>query len=148
VRGREQAAALVLLAFGLFALGQAARLRLGTIAAPGPGLFPLALAAALCVVAAGLLARAWRLPAAAGGLPAGRRLPIAGALGALVVYALVLERVGFLLATGALLVFFFRALQRRSWAVALGGSLVTAALSWLVFKVWLGVNLPAGWWSF
>jgi putative tricarboxylic transport membrane protein len=150
VRARELAAAAVLLAFGLFALTQARGLRPGTVAAPGPGFFPLALAAALCLAGAGLLVQAARTPAApaTGGPAGGRPWAVVGTLGALLVYALVLERLGFLLATFGLLVFFFKALQRQRWSVAVGGSVATALLSYLVFKVWLGVNLPGGLWSF
>jgi len=146
VRPRELAAAAVLLAFGLFAVAQARGLRFGTVAAPGPGFFPLCLAMAVCLAAVGLIVRAWR--AAPAGAPAptpgARRFAVAGTLGALLVYALVLEWLGFLLATFALLVFFFRALQRQSWLVVVTGSLATSLLSYLVFKTWLGINLPGG----
>ncbi len=66
---------------------------------------------------------------------------------ALFVYALVLELVGFVAATFALLLFFFKALERQRWLVALAGSLVTALVIYLVFKVWLNVQLPAGFWG-
>jgi putative tricarboxylic transport membrane protein len=146
VRPRELIAAAVLLAFGLFAVAQARGLRFGTVAAPGPGFFPLCLAMAVCLAAVGLIVRAWRAaPAGAPAPTAGpRRFAVAGTLGALLVYALVLEWLGFLLATFALLVFFFRALQRQSWLVVVTGSLATSLLSYLVFKTWLGINLPGG----
>lgn len=184
MRGRELGAAAVLLAFGLFALTQARGLRFGSVVAPGPGFFPLCLAAALCLTSLALLVRAWRVDrpagltgsrppakppqaaedtpgapwttvdasAAAGSVPAGpvpqsaggRRFAVIGTLAGLLVYALVLERVGFLLATCALLLFFFRALQRQRWVVAVGGSIAMSVLAYLVFKVWLGVNLPGG----
>ena len=69
---------------------------------------------------------------------------IVATMAALFVYALVLEVVGFVAATFALLLFFFRALERQRWPLALAGSLVTALLTYLVFKVWLHVQLPAG----
>jgi putative tricarboxylic transport membrane protein len=145
VRRRQLAASAVLLAFALFSIGQARGLRFGTIAAPGPGFFPLCLAAALCLSALGLLVRAWRMaPTATAPMPGLRRTAVAGTLLSLLVYALVLEWLGFLLATFALLLFFFRALQRQSWLVVLAGSLATSVLGYLVFKTWLGVSLPAG----
>jgi hypothetical protein len=146
VRGRELAAAAALLAFGLFAATQALGLRFGRVAAPGPGFFPLCLAAALCLVSIGLLVQARHLaPGHALAARAGARgWAVAGTLGALLAYALVLERLGFLLATFLLLVFFFKALQRQRWLVVLSGSLATSLLSWLLFKIWLGVNLPGG----
>jgi putative tricarboxylic transport membrane protein len=146
VRRRELTSAVVLLAFGLFAVAQARGLRFGTVAAPGPGFFPLCLAAGLCLAAIGLIVQVWR--AAPDGAPApdagARRFAVVGTLSALLVYALVLEWLGFLLTTFMLLLFFFRVLQRQSWLVVVTGSLVTSLLSYLVFKTWLGINLPGG----
>jgi len=68
-------------------------------------------------------------------------------MAALFVYTLVLESAGFVAATFALLVFFFRALERQRWLVAVASSLVTALVTYLVFKVWLNVQLPAGPWG-
>ena len=145
MRRRELAAAAVLLAFGLFAITQARGLRFGTVAAPGPGFFPLGLAVAFSLVGIGLTVHAWRAdPARAAASTGLRRAAVVGTLASLLVYALVLEWLWFLLATFALLVFFFRALQRQRWLVAVAGSLATSLLSYLVFKTWLGVNLPGG----
>jgi putative tricarboxylic transport membrane protein len=146
LRRRELGAAVVLLAFGLFALSQALRLRFGSVAAPGPGFFPLCLAVAVCLASVGLLVRAWHTaPSNATQAGSGvRASTVVGTLGALLVYALVLEQLGFLLATFALLLFFFKALQRQRWSVAVGGSAVTSLVTYLVFRVWLGVNLPGG----
>ena len=150
MRRRDLGAAAVLLAFGLFAITQARGLRFGAVAGPGPGFFPLCLAIALCLASIGLIVQAWCAEPVAIAAPTagGRRSAVAGTLGSLLVYALVLEWLGFLLATLALLVFFFRALQRQSWLVAVIGSLATSLLSYLVFKTWLGVNLPGGLWGF
>ncbi len=152
MRGRELGAAAVLLAFGLLALTQARGLRFGSVVSPGPGFFPLCLAAAFSLVSLALVVRALRAPAGeparTSGADRAGRLKVVGTLGGVLVYALVLEWLGFLLATFALLLFFFTALQRQRWLVALGGSVATALLTYLVFKVWLGVNLPAGLWSF
>jgi putative tricarboxylic transport membrane protein len=152
VRRRDLGAAAVLLTFGLLALTQARGLRFGSVVSPGPGFVPLCLAAAFSVVSLGLVVTALRTPAGAASRPPGAdvagRLKVIGTLAGLLVYALVLEPLGFLLATFALLLFFFTALQRQRWLVALGGSLATALLTHLVFKVWLGVNLPVGLWSF
>ena len=153
MRRRDLAAAAVLLAFGLFAIIQALGLRFGTVAAPGPGFFPLCLAMALCLASIGLIVGALRAaPAEVRAAPAevvvssagARRFAVAGTLVSLLIYALVLEWLGFLLSSFGLLVFFFRTLQRQSWLVVVTGSLATSLLSYLVFKSWLGVNLPAG----
>ena len=147
MRRRDLGAAAVLLAFGLFAVTQARGLRFGSVVAPGPGFFPLCLAAALCLTSLALLVSAWQnelRPVAVVSAAGGRRFAVMGTLAALLVYALVLEQLGFLLATFGLLVFFFKALQRQRWLVAVVGAVATALVSHLVFKVWLGVNLPGG----
>ena len=146
--GRDRLPTAVLLAFGLVALEEARKLPFGSIARPGPGYFPVVLAAAFSLVCLVLLVGAVRgrgedAPAAAGlGWP-----KIVAAMAALFAYALVLEVVGFVAATFALLLFFFRALERQRWPLALAGSLVTALLTYLVFKVWLHVQLPASPWG-
>ena len=146
--GRERVAACVLLSFGLIALEEARKLRFGSIAQPGPGFFPVVLAAAFCVVCVVLVVGAFR--AHDGGPAPGERLgwsQIAATMAALFVYAFVLERVGFVAATFVLLLFLFKALQGQRWSVAVGGSLLSALLTYLVFKVWLNVQLPAGPWG-
>ena len=146
--GRDRGAAAVLLVFGLIALEEARKLRFGSIAKPGPGFFPVVLAAAFSLVCVALLVNAVRAGNEAG--EPGARLgwrKIGAAMAALVVYALVLEPLGFVAATFALLLFFFKALERQRWVTAVAGSLVTALVTYLVFKVWLNVQLPAGPWS-
>jgi len=146
VTGRDRGAAAVLLVFGLIALEEASRLRFGSLARPGPGFFPVVLAAGFSLACAVLLLARAR---AADAAPVARLgWPKIGAtMAALCVYALVLESAGFVAATFALLLFFFKALERQRWLVALASSLVTALVTYLVFKVWLNVQLPAGLWG-
>jgi hypothetical protein len=66
---------------------------------------------------------------------------------ALFAYALVLESAGFGLTTFLLMLVVFRTEPLR-WPFAIGGAVAAAALSHLVFKVWLGVRLPPGPWGF
>jgi putative tricarboxylic transport membrane protein len=140
---RDRGAAFVLLVFGLIALEEARKLRFGTIAKPGPGFFPVVLSFAFCAVCVVLLMAAWR--ARAGDAPAGLGWrKIVATMAALFVYAFLLEPAGFVIATFALLLFFFRALERQRWVLAVTGSFVTAFVTYLVFKVWLQVQLPPG----
>jgi putative tricarboxylic transport membrane protein len=148
VRGRERGAAAVLLVFGLLALEEARKLRFGSIARPGPGFFPVVLTAAFSLVCVALLVNALRArdaeapPATPLGWP-----KIVAAMAALFVYAFLLERVGFVASTFALLLFFFRTLERQRWVTAVPSALVTALVTYLVFKVWLNVQLPSGLWG-
>ncbi len=147
--GRDRGAAAVLLVFGLIALEEARKLRFGSIVRPGPGFFPVVLAAAFSLVCVVLLVGALRARDGHA-VVAGARLgwsKILATMAALFAYAFVLERVGFVAATFALLLFFFKVLERQRWLHALAGSLLTAFVTYLVFKVWLNVQLPAGPWS-
>jgi len=147
----DAGSALFLALFGLAAAMEARRLALGTPGRPGPGFFPFYLAVALCSVAVALLLRAaWRgggeaasRPEAEGGL---QRWKVVATLAALFVYAFILEIVGFVAATTLLVLFLFRVVERQSWLVAVGGSILTAGGSYALFKLWLGVQLPGGLW--
>jgi len=148
VAGSDRVAATVLVVFGVVAVEEARKLRIGSVVRPGPGFFPLVLAAAFTVVCVALAVVAFRDRRGRDGQASSLRWPkIAVTAGALFVYALVLERVGFVVSTFALLLFFFRGLERQRWSVALAGSIVTACVTYLVFKVWLHVQLPPAPWG-
>lgn len=62
----------------------------------------------------------------------------------MVVYAAVLEDLGFILSTAILLLVLFKTVDPQSWTVAIVGSVLTTGTAWLVFVYWLGTQLPAG----
>lgn len=148
----DAGSALFLLLFGLAAAVEARRLALGTPGRPAPGFFPFYLSVALSLVALALVLRAalrrrdkpGARPEAGGPL---ERWKVIATLGALFVYAFVLEILGFVATTALLIFFLFRVIERQSWAVSVGGSILTAGFSYVLFKVWLGVQLPAGLWA-
>ena len=109
---------------------------------------PLCLALALALVALLLLWRALREPAtpAPPAEPGERWKPVASLI-ALVAYTFALEPLGFVLATAALLFFFFRVLDGQRWWIALASAVVVSALSYLIFARALHVRLPEGPWS-
>jgi putative tricarboxylic transport membrane protein len=65
-------------------------------------------------------------------------------LGLLVAYTTVLDLLGFIVATGILLVILFKTVEPQSWKVAILGSVLTTGCAWLVFVHWLGTQLPVG----
>jgi putative tricarboxylic transport membrane protein len=143
----ERLGAAALTAFGVAAIVGAATLPFGTVTRPAAGFFPLCLAVGLTVVATLVLLRALRAPRALPTPEAPSRDGLAraaAALAALLVYAFVLEPAGFALATFALIAFLFRVIEPRPWPIALGGAAVTVVVAHVVFRVWLGVRLPAG----
>jgi hypothetical protein len=119
------------------------RYPLDTLAAPGPGVFPLAAGVALLVLAAGQILVPARGPDRAE-LAGSRRRSLLLMIGLLGLYAAVLGTLGFLASSFALVLVASRLMGAPGWvrpaALAFG---VTVA-AWLVFVMWLGVPLPAG----
>jgi len=154
MRTRDAGAAGVLTALSALALAGSLGLHAGTMRTPGPGFFPLALSLALLVTSLALLVQALRAPSAPPSAPAAPTLASraqarpALALVALFVHALVMESIGFTVATAALLAFLFVMVAPRRWPLGIAGGIVSAAVAYLVFKVWLQVELPAGPWGF
>lgn len=140
-----------MLLFGLLALLEARKLTMGTLERPEPGFFPFYLAMALCVVSLPLLVRGiWAKAGTQTTIPRAQEWvrweKTVYTLVALLGYAFVLEKLGFLLATFLMLSFLFKAVERQSWRMAAGGSIAIAALTYSLFK-WLGVQLPSSPWG-
>jgi putative tricarboxylic transport membrane protein len=121
-------------------------LGLGSVQDPGAGfiLFWVGLGMlglAVAVLVSALAAAPAGVEAAAAG---GRRSKVALVLLALVVYAYALPHLGFVLTTTMVLVFLFKVVEPQRWSVAIGGALASAVIAYVLFKVWLGAQLPPG----
>jgi hypothetical protein len=135
-----------LLGLGLIAIYKAGALPIGTLPEPDAGLFPLATAIALSVLAG--IAIATREPARVDCAPHRAGLTrVVMMVVAIAAYAWLLPRAGFLLGTLALLTFMLRALGRVGWTGTLVGGGVGAVACYFVFTR-LGLPLPAGWFGF
>jgi putative tricarboxylic transport membrane protein len=62
----------------------------------------------------------------------------------LFVYALILEKIGFLISTFFLILFLMRFVDPVSWFSTLLGSGLASILSYLLFETWLKTQLPKG----
>lgn len=62
----------------------------------------------------------------------------------LFIYAILLNRIGYLITTFGLLFLLFGVMRRQKPWIPLVSALITALLSYLIFCVWLGVQLPKG----
>jgi len=156
-RDRWSAAGLALLAIGyLFA---ARRYPLDTLTTPGPGIAPLGSGLALLALAVWLFIVAGSVsPArAAGGLPEIRVAPTRPTesapqrpgsrtallmCGALVLYAGLLPRLGFLGSSVALVVVSSRLMGLEGWWRPAVLALGVTGVAYLLFARWLGVPLP------
>lgn len=145
------------LTLALLLLALAAALAIGAASFPpmpgqafGPRLFPNLIATGLAICAGVLILRAakakdLRLGVA---IPAwwhepGRRGNLAILLGSIVAYTLLVELLGFLLTTLALLVLLMKRLG-ASWRSTLLASVAGTAATYLMFAWWLRVPLPPG----
>lgn len=121
----------------------ATRYAVGSLVAPGPGLFPLL--AGFTMTLASMVALIVEYRTSSGAAPrlgeSFRRVPMLVA--ALVAYAIVLKPAGFLAASAVLTALVLVILgRRRAWPVA-GIALALSAGCYLTFRL-LGVPLPAG----
>jgi putative tricarboxylic transport membrane protein len=62
----------------------------------------------------------------------------------LAIHAALLETLGFVITTFALLVVLFKTVEPQGWGVSVLGAFLTTAAAWGVFVAWLGTQLPTG----
>jgi len=61
---------------------------------------------------------------------------------AILIYALVFEHLGFIISTFFLMVFLLRAIDPVKWKLAILGAILVSFLSFIIFDIWLKVQLP------
>jgi len=137
------------LILSIFIFYKSIHLEIGKFYSPGAGLFPF-----LTGIFFGLLSvvfifeTLWRKPAA----EEEKRIwaidinwkKIILTLLIMIIYSLLLERLGYLLATFALMLFLFKHIGPERWPVAIISSIITVTLSYMIFGIWLQVQLPEG----
>lgn len=69
-------------------------------------------------------------------------------IGGLSAYVFLFDILGFIPSTFLLMVFLFKAVEPTKWWTAILSSLITIVLSYLIFKIWLEVQLPTGFLGF
>lgn len=141
----QTASAVVWLGIGLAIAAGAHSLGLGALNNPGAGLFAFVLGIGIAGLSASLIATSIRLPPVAASATAPKHTrAVAAVIGALVFYALALERIGFLLCTALFLFALFVVLGRKPWPIALIASVLITVGSYFVFVWALKINLPVG----
>lgn len=141
------AAAAALAGFAGYILFESTRLRIGSFRVPQTGFFPRVLGILLVLLTLIELLRALRQPESAnapGKIASEGWFRIGATLATMLGFALVLERLGFLLATFFLMVLLLRAIEAPRWPKVLIVALITSLLSYGLFAWLLGVPLPAG----
>ena len=141
VRRGEAVVAVVLLALAVYVIFAASAMPAGTIALPGPGAFPIAIAALLALTAIGIFVRLGRQREPAASTELGHR-DIVIALLALVGVALAFEWLGAIPTVALLLLVLLKAFAHIPWWRAALGALCGSLATWVLFAYALGVQLP------
>ena len=137
------------LSLGLATIFGGYKIGLGRLSNPGGGLFIFVLGMCLSLLAlvifVSVCRKGGRVTESVSKLWVGLkwRNPIY-LLIALIIYTLVITKLGYLLSTTLLLVFLFNVIERQKWKVVLFGAILSTLLSYLVFGVWLQVRFPRG----
>ena len=131
------------MAMGGFLAWQSVGLSIGTIHVPGPGFFPFCLSLILIGIALIIFFQALTKEdqPAEKGL---KRHRVVIALAAIIVYALIMEPVGYLISTFLLILLLLRIMVKKAWWFVPGVAFVITVVSYLLFRVWLQVLLPDG----
>lgn len=138
----------VFLVFSLVALFESSKLPLADRSAPGQGFFPFWVSLTMVVLSALLLLAGLRrtTPNDPGITWPTRRgiFRIVAAFASLLVYIYLVSVVGYILSTLAFLWLLVGLFGSYPWYWSAGLGSTTAVLLYLVFQVWLGVQLPTG----
>jgi putative tricarboxylic transport membrane protein len=143
VNRADVATSLFWLAVGAFIVWSGWDLELGSASDPGSGFLLFWTGLVMVVLSAVVLVGALRGQGTTRWV-GGRWGKIVLVVAALALYGWLLEWLGFVLTTALLLLFLFKVVEPQRWWVAAAGALGSAVLGYVVFKVWLGAQLPAG----
>ena len=118
---------------------------MGKVKHPGPGFLPFGLALCLIVLSLALIIKSWkRNPSPTPFWPQRTWLrPLLG-VAIFIFYALVIQRLGFLLSTLLFLLIWMRLIERVRWRTLIGISIGTTAGLYFIFVFFLEVPLPTG----
>ena len=124
----------------LFVIWESLRVGLGTAKVPGAGFISFCVGIILAFLSLLLIYQSWRLREPKKQLP----IRVVLALAALYAYSLVLNTLGFVLATFFLVALLFHLGEARRWWVLLGMSALVTLLAYAIFGRLLHVYFPQG----
>ena len=144
----DRASGLFWLIFSLFISYESRKLGLGTLHQPGPGFLFFWTGIVTAILSLFVIAMSLRkLSPEEAQEPIfgkGRVAKIVLVLISLFLYALLMERLGFLIVTLLFFIFLLGVIERKRWTLAVLVSLIVTAASYLVFEKALQSQLPKG----
>ena len=129
---------------GLAILWQGRGLTIGSFRNPGSGLFPALIAAIMIFFSVLLLLFPQKGERVAPPVSARSLLRISAVFVALLLYAFLLETLGFLVVSFVLTTFLFIAFGSQKYSLAAVKAIVFTGLAYLLFEILLKSNLPKG----
>jgi putative tricarboxylic transport membrane protein len=147
MRSTDFISAGTLLALALTALVEASKLPFGRVGSPQAGFFPLILAIFLAIFVLVFLAQAIGGTKERPNDPRGKSATwnkIVLALGALVTFGVLFERLGYVISTFLFIAFLLRAVEQQKWRLVLTFAFLTSFATYLVFGLLLNTPLPGG----
>ena len=151
MKNNDQRSSLFWLAIGLAIAVTSGKYGLGRLSSPGPGFLPfltgLAIAGLALVVFFQQFSKRdrekpkdlWQK---------GNWPTMLLVMGALVLYTLLLNFIGFLLDTFLLIAFLLRVIEPMSWKKVFAGAIFAAGGAYVIFQLWLKAQLPTGFLGF
>lgn len=131
---------LFFLGLSLLTIGESLRAGFGTFKEPGSGMVSFLGGLALCGLSIALIHKGWGIRESR--KPHSRRVLLA--IVSLFAYSLLLDTLGFLLATFLLVGILFHLGQPRRWWVLLGLSALVSFVAYFIFGMLLHVYFPKG----
>jgi hypothetical protein len=141
---KERIVSIGILVFALVYLAGSISLKVGTLAQPGAGQFPAAIAFCLLAVAAFHVWRTFRRTAEADEGHGWTQLAPVGIAAALVFYPILLKTLDFLFSTFIVLFILLRLLRFKTTLISFLTALFATIFSLIIFAGLLGVVLPSG----
>ena len=151
LKKRDIIPALIWIIIGLVVMIVSYQMSLGTLHTPGPGMLPFILGSLLVILSLSISIKSLTLfkKTSSGNSEAGIWAEIEFKniliiVVSLVAYALMLEKIGFLITAFLFLFVLFSLFDSRRWFFALGASLLTVSITYTLFVLVLQVELPSG----
>jgi putative tricarboxylic transport membrane protein len=157
MRRKDIISGVFFLLVGAFFIFNALCLDLGTFSDPGPGLIPLLPGILLSVISAALVFKSYMGKESQGkGEDSATHLAdslkwppvVIITLVAMLVFAVVLQYLGFIVSSILMMLFLFKFIGKHPWIRSALGAASSVGICYLVFQVWLSVQFPIGPWGF
>lgn len=147
MKKRNFISGIILLAIAIGVLVEVNKLQIGKLSSPQAGFFPLILAVFLGILSLVFMGQAIK-GRDEGEIPlwvsSGRWKILGLTVGVLFIFAIIFERLGYLISTFLLIALLFGAIGKRKWWMVIMVALFSTMASYLIFGVLLKSQLPAG----